>query len=185
MRIIAGSHKGFRLAALPGPGIRPTQDRIREALFNILEIHGPFLKVADLFAGSGALGLEALSRWPAEAVLVDSSRPAVELIRKNIRRLGLETRTRVIQRDVTRGVGFLAYEGGPFDLVFMDPPYGRGLARKLVPAIILKGLVSDQGLLVVEHETGESLPGDFKSWALSDRRFYGRTCISFYQSTER
>jgi 16S rRNA (guanine(966)-N(2))-methyltransferase RsmD len=185
MRIIAGTFKGFRLAALPGRGIRPTQDRIRESLFNILEGHGPFLKVADLFAGSGALGLEAVSRWPAEAVFVDASGTAVELIRKNIRTLGLESRTRVIQRDVTRGVGFLTRRGGPFDLVFMDPPYSQGLVGRLVPAILERELVLTRGLLVVEHEGGESPPETFRSWNLSDRRSYGRTRISFFQSRER
>jgi 16S rRNA (guanine966-N2)-methyltransferase len=185
LRIIAGSHKGFHLAALPGQGIRPTQDRIREALFSILELRGPFLKVADLFAGSGALGLEALSRWPAGAVFVDSSRPAVDLIRKNIRHLKLEARTRVIQRDLRRGVGFLAQAGDPFDLLFMDPPYGRGWGQRMVPAVLLKGIVSEQGLLVLEHEAEESVPESVKGWGLSEQRAYGRTRISFYQCNER
>jgi 16S rRNA (guanine966-N2)-methyltransferase len=151
----------------------------------MLEIRGPFLKVADLFAGTGALGLEALSRWPAEAVFVDASRTAVDLIRKNIRRLGLEARSRVIQRDVSRGMGFLVHGGGPFDLVFMDPPYGRRLGEKLVPDILEKGLVIDRGLLILEHEAGEAVPQGFKSWALTDQRSYGRTRISFYQCQER
>jgi 16S rRNA (guanine966-N2)-methyltransferase len=185
LRIIAGSYKGFHLAALPGQSIRPTQDRIREALFSILELRGPFLKVADLFAGSGALGLEALSRWPSTAVFVDFSRPAVDVIRKNIGHLHVEGRTRVIQRDLRRGVGFLVRAGDPFDLLFMDPPYGRGWGQKMVPAVLLRGLVSEKGLLVLEHEAEESVPESIAGWGLSEQRAYGRTRISFYQHSER
>ena len=103
MRIIAGQCKGRRLSPLRGRQTRPTQDQVREAIFNILGPGGPFLKVADLFAGSGALGLEALSRWGGTALFVDSSRAAVECLRKNIGLLKMEERAQVIQRDLSRG----------------------------------------------------------------------------------
>ncbi len=132
MRIIAGQCKGHHLAPLKGGKTRPTQDRVRESIFNILESYGPFLNVADLFAGSGALGLEAMSRWGGTAVFVEYSRPAIECLRENIRRLKMEARSRLIQRDLGRGVHFLVKSGAPFDLIFMDPPYGQGWCNLII-----------------------------------------------------
>ena len=121
MRIISGQCKGHHLAPLKGRNTRPTQDRVRESIFNILEPCGPFLKVADLFAGSGALGLEALSRWGGSAVFVEFSRPALDCLRENIRRLKLERKSRVIQRDLGRGVQFFLNRHAP--------PLGRGTTK--------------------------------------------------------
>lgn len=182
MRIIAGSAKGRRLAPVKGAGIRPTQDRIREAIFNILEGYGPFHRVADLFAGSGALGLEAVSRWGGEAVLVDRSKEAVRGIEENISRLGFEESCRVIRRDLSKGVHFLTEGGKPFDLIFLDPPYGRGWCGKIVPPLLTLSLLRQEGILVLEHEPREPIPEQVGEWSVTDQRRYGRTMVSFYHS---
>lgn len=180
MRIIAGSFKGRRLTPVKGEEIRPTQDRIREAVFNILEVYGPFYRVADLFAGSGALGLEAVSRWGGEAVLVDRSPEAVRGLKENIELLGLREKCRVICRDLSRGVTFLAESGKPFDLIFLDPPYGRGWCEKIVPPLLTLPVLRQGGVLVLEHEAKEPTPEQVGEWSIADQRRYGRTRVSFY-----
>jgi 16S rRNA (guanine(966)-N(2))-methyltransferase RsmD len=180
MRIIAGTCKGRRLSPLKGRQTRPTQDRIREAVFNILEGYGPFFEVADLFAGSGALGLEALSRWGGRAVFVDHSRTALECLRTNIDHLKMTERCRVIQRDFSRGVGFLKKSGSPFDLVLMDPPYGKGWCKLLFPLLGLP-VLKETGLLVLEHDWEEPVPEKVGSWEIGDQRRYGQTRVSFYK----
>ena len=181
MRIIAGTCKGHHLAPLKGRQTRPTQDRIREAIFNILEPIGPFLNVADLFAGSGALGLEALSRWGGTAVFIEFSRPAVDCLRENIRRLKMEESSRLIQRDLSRGVHFLNKTGGPFDLVFMDPPYGQGWCNSIASSLLSLPVLKETGILVLEHDLKEPIPEKVGDWGIGDQRRYGRTRVSFYK----
>jgi 16S rRNA (guanine966-N2)-methyltransferase len=182
MRIIAGRYKGHRLATLKGSGTRPTRDQVREAVFNILEPKGPFLRVADLFAGSGAMGLEALSRWGGTALFVDSSRPALECIRENSIRLKLEERVEVQKRDLSRGIDFLKTLARPFDLVFMDPPYGKGWSALILPSLFSLSLLDQKGVLVLEHDASDPVPRQVGSWETGEARRYGRTKISIYQS---
>jgi len=134
MRIIAGDKRRARLVAPAGRRTRPTLARVREALFMILAPRLPGARVLDLFAGTGALGLEALSRGAAELVCLESSRRACLTLRANARRLGLSDRANVIQADALR---FLRREapGGGFDLILADPPYGRGLAARAAAAV--------------------------------------------------
>ena len=185
MRIIAGRCKGHRLAPLKGRQTRPTQDPVREAIFNILEPEGPFLRVADLFAGSGALGLEALSRWGGTALFVASSRTAVDCLRKNIGLLKMEERTRVIQRDLSQGGRFLNKVGGPFDLIFMDPPYGQGWSELIIPSLLSLPILEEKGVLVLEHDLSEPIPEKVGNWRIEDQRRYGKTRVSFYNSMKR
>ena len=185
MRIIAGSRKGFRLGPVKGRRVRPTRDRVREAVFNILEQDGPFIRIADLFAGTGAMGLEALSRWAGQALFVDFDAAAVDGLQENIRRLKLEAETRVVHRDLSRGLGFLQKMGVPFDLVFLDPPYGRDWGPQLLPGLLSAGLVADQGLLVLEHDRRDDVPARVGTWRPADQRQYGQTRISIYRKSER
>ncbi|MGA3083783.1 MAG: 16S rRNA (guanine(966)-N(2))-methyltransferase RsmD [Thermodesulfobacteriota bacterium] len=185
MRIIAGTCKGRRLAPLKGGQTRPTQDRIREAIFNILEPSGPFLHVADLFAGSGAMGLEALSRWGGKAIFVESSRPAMDGLRENIGRLKMEGSSRLIQRDLARGVQFLTKINGPFDLIFSDPPYGQGWCNLIISSLLNPPVLKPAGILVLEHDLKEPIPEKVGDWGIEDQRRYGRTRVSFYHSMKR
>jgi 16S rRNA (guanine(966)-N(2))-methyltransferase RsmD len=180
MRIIAGTCKGHRLSTLKGRLTRPTQDRIREAVFNILEGYGPFLEVADLFAGSGALGLEALSRWGGKAVFVDYSKTALEYLQANITRLKMTEKSRVIERDFSKGVAFVKKIGSPFDLVFLDPPYGQDWGPRILPPLFRLPIVKETGVMVFEHELQDRVPEKIGEWEIRDQRRYGRTKVSFY-----
>lgn len=178
MRIVAGTFGGRVILSPADRSIRPTTDRVREAVFSIIAASVPGARVLDLFAGTGAMGLEALSRGASEAVFVDQSPAAVRLIRSNIERCGVRDRTRVLEVPVARALKRFAGAGGLFDLILLDPPYGKGL----VPDT-LKGLesVAAPGCLVVaEHEGREDTPERLGPWLRTQRRKYGDTGISLF-----
>src|SRR5215203_3938973 len=184
MRIVGGRHGGRTLAAPKSQAIRPTADRLREALFNILKhsyddpVEGA--RVLDLFAGTGAMGLEALSRGAAFALFVDDGAQARGLIRENVEALGLGGATRLFRRDATR-MGAAA-PNAPFSLVFCDPPYGRDLAPRALAACAAGGWLSPGALVVVEEAQGVevALPEGFDE---IERRDYGETKVVFGRFT--
>jgi len=180
MRIIGGEFRGRTIFAPSGAAVRPTADRVREALFNILE-HGDFdlrgARVIDLFAGSGALGLEALSRGAAFALFVEEAAGARAAIRRNIESLGLTGRTKLFRRDATH-LGALLASLAPFELAFVDPPYDRGLAPLALRGLSEGGWLAPCAHVVVETRDTEALdlpPG----FALLDERTYGETKLRF------
>jgi 16S rRNA (guanine966-N2)-methyltransferase len=183
MRIIAGEFRGRRLAAVKGR-IRPTSDRVREAIFNVL---GPVVvdaKVLDLFAGTGALSLEALSRGARDAVLVEDQGAALEILRRNLAALGLENKVRVLPIPVQKALKKLAGQGEQFTLVFLDPPYERGLALKTLTAMQGSGLLLPETRIVAEHSQRETLPEQVGQLTLRQCRRYGDTQVAFYQVRE-
>jgi 16S rRNA (guanine966-N2)-methyltransferase len=183
MRIIAGEFRGRRLAAVKGR-IRPTSDRVREAIFNIL---GPAVleaSVLDLFAGTGALTLEALSRGAREAVLVEDQEAALGVLRRNLVALGLEDRVRVMPMPVQGALRKLAARGEQFTLVFLDPPYGRGLAQETLATLQGSGLLFPEAKVVAEHSHRETLPEQVGRLKLSQGRRYGDTQVTFYEVGE-
>ncbi|WP_299899548.1 16S rRNA (guanine(966)-N(2))-methyltransferase RsmD [uncultured Ruegeria sp.] len=177
MRIIAGEFRGRALASVgkgdAGAHLRPTTDRVRESLFNVLshQIEFDGLRVLDLFAGTGTLGLEALSRGASHVTFVDDGRVAHGLIRKNIDLTRSADRTDLIRRDATR-LG--DNTGAPYDLVFLDPPYGKSMGQKAVAALA-NGWIADDALLVWEENARMQAPAGF---TLHDSRRYGDTHIS-------
>ncbi len=183
MRIIAGEFKGRRLAAVKGH-IRPTSDKVREAIFNIL---GPAVleaRVLDLFAGTGALTLEALSRGAREAVLVEDQGAALGVLRRNLAALGLEDRTRVMPMPVQGALRKLAAQEEQFTLVFLDPPYERGLALETLATLQGSGLLFPEAKVVAEHSYRETLPEQVGRLKLSQGRRYGDTQVAFYEVRE-
>ena len=156
MRIVGGRLRGRALAAPKSQGIRPTADRLRESLFNILmhayadPINGA--RVLDLFAGTGALGIEAISRGAAFALFVDDGAEARALLRQNVEALSLAAVARIFRRDATK-LG-PAHPLEPFSLAFLDPPYGKGLAEKALASARDGGWLTNDALVVVEEETG-------------------------------
>jgi 16S rRNA (guanine966-N2)-methyltransferase len=182
MRIIGGAAKGRRLLAPKGRAVRPTADRVKEALFNILPRDLSGMKVLDLFAGTGNLSIEALSRGAAQAVLIDSSARSAAAIRENLRRLGLERQSEVWLAPVSRGLRSLARRQETFDYIFLDPPYDQDLAGRALAGVAQCGLLRASGVLVIEHSTREKVDAGYGSLQLHDQRRYGDTLLSFYKS---
>jgi 16S rRNA (guanine(966)-N(2))-methyltransferase RsmD len=180
MRVIGGQAKGRRLKTLKGRSLRPTADRVKEALFNILPHNLSGYKILDLFAGTGNLSVEALSRGGAEAIMVDSSRAAAKAIKENLRALGLEHKSKVWTTSVLRSIRLLSRDGKTFDIVFLDPPYEKGLVGQTLRAIARGGLLCGEGVLVVEHSVREKPESTYGRLALRDQRRYGTTLLSFF-----
>lgn len=180
MRVIAGKFGGRKIAAPTSDNIRPTSDRVRESLFSILASKYPDslqdARVIDLFAGTGALGLEALSRGADFALFFDASREGQTLIRKNIENLKVREQTAVRLCDATKlgSIGKLK----PFDLAFVDPPYGKGLAEKSAIKLIEGGWLNSNAILVIEDRVG-STPPVLPSFIMLDERKFGDTSIWF------
>jgi 16S rRNA (guanine(966)-N(2))-methyltransferase RsmD len=182
MRVIGGAAKGRRLLAPKGQAVRPTADRVKESLFNILPRDFSGMKVLDLFAGTGNLSIEALSRGAAHAVLIDASVRSAAAIKENLRRLGFEAQSNVWIAPVTRALKSLARRNETFDYIFLDPPYDQGLAGRTVVLVADCNLLRDSGTLVVEHSTREIVKPVYGSLQLHDQRRYGDTLLSFYKT---
>ena len=179
MRIIAGEMRSRTILAPKGSDTRPTLDRTRESLFNILAAECPESRVLDLYAGSGALALEALSRGAASAVLCDCSREAARVIRQNIESLGVSDRARFLQMQDVQAVQLLGREKARFDLVFLDPPY-RLSTVPACQAMDQARILDDNALVVIEH-AAQSIPDPGLAYTLADRRKYRDTIISFFR----
>lgn len=179
MRVISGTFKGRRLKAPTGMMTRPTADRVKESVFNILT--GSLLnkRVLDLFAGTGSLGIEALSRGAASAVFVDQAKAALSAIRTNIRNLELEDRTRVIHWNIRKNLNCLTPEPDAFDLVFMDPPYDTGAVAPALTGLLSCGALSAGARVVIEHSCRESIAHPVDIRVVIDQRRFGKTLVSF------
>lgn len=177
MRVIAGKYKGRKLRAPENYEIRPTSDKVKEALFSILtgDVYGA--EVLDLFSGTGALGIEALSRGAAGCTFVDSSRAAVSLIRENLENCHAEEETRLRTGDVCKVLESLE---GPFDIILADPPYNRGFPEKILTLIDENGLLAEDGVLVIEHSRREDLPEKTGALFREKKRRYGICELSVY-----
>ncbi len=179
MQVIGGQFKRRKLLALPGRSTRPTSGKVREAVFNICARVVAGARVADLFAGTGAMGIEALSRGAAHAVFVESDRRAADLIKKNLAACRAEDRALVFCRDLLGNPGFLHQPGRDFDLVFMDPPYNRGAVAPALENLTKSGALAPGALAVIEHAPAESLPPASGPFEVFDQRKYGKTLVSF------
>ncbi len=190
MRIISGEARGRKLFT-PGQSnsIRPTTDRAREALFSIIGTRVVSARVLDLYAGTGALGLEALSRGARQAVFVDKHHKALELIKKNcalcVQNIATEPEKRaiIIKHDLRRSINLNfpdSIQENAFDLIFLDPPYEQGLAHATLDALDTSQLLASNSLVIAEECSGQKLPDSFTRLILSDQRRYGDTGFWFY-----
>ena len=179
MRIISGTSKGKKLRSLRGQAIRPTSDRVKESIFNILgqEVDGKY--VLDLFAGTGNLGIEALSRGATRTVFVEKERSAIDLIKKNLSHCGFEDRVHIMTGEVERAIRLLHRKGEVFDFIFMDPPYRRGLVQKTLGILQAQPLHHEDSILVIEHDRRETLSESTEGWTLGRKRQFGDTIVSF------
>ncbi len=182
LKITGGELRGRRFKAPPGTATRPSGAKLRQALFNILGPKVAGARVADLYAGSGALGLEALSRGAASCLFVEKSRPVAKLLATNLEALGLAARGRVLTASVKAAANPLR-EAGPFDLLLADPPYEKGLVTATVALAGREGLLAAGGILALEHSPAEA-PADDDYLQVADRRRYGQTELTLLTAFE-
>lgn len=179
MRVITGSARGRVLKTLEGEDVRPTTDRVKEAIFSIIQFEIEGREVLDLFAGSGQLGIEALSRGAAYATFTDLSKDAVSVIKSNLLTTGLHKNSSVFQSDA---LTFLRNSRKKFDIIFMDPPYSKGLLQKALP--LAAEVVNDGGVIVCEHPYGEEMPETAGKFSLYRSYKYSKLALSVYRLNE-
>ena len=179
MRIISGISKGKRLVTPKHQSIRPTSDRVKESIFNILGGVVEGKAVLDLFAGTGNLGIEALSRGAKKALFVEKGRESLRLIKKNLAQCKLEVQSEILAKNVNRAIGILKRRGESFDLILMDPPYEKGWVQKTLMKLKSHPIYHGDSILVIEHGRREPLPKIVNGWNLIREQRVGDTIISF------
>jgi len=182
MRVIAGENRGAILETIPSRKTRPTLGRVKEALFSMLGDQVIDAEVLDLFAGSGSLGIEALSRGAKNVVFIDNNPKCVRVIRKNLNKFGLNVKGSVYVRDACKTINFLANQNKKFDIVLMDPPYNTEELEKIINNPCLKDILSSSAVLVAEHSKRNTLPcSAIKELCHVKSRRYGDTVLAFYE----
>ena len=176
MRIIAGSKRGHKLAGFDGTDIRPTTDRVKESMFNLIQDHISGSRVLDLFGGSGALSFEALSRGAASAVCIDSNRDSIAVIKKNRDALGFDN----IDIRSCDAIAFLDSCDCEFSLIFLDPPYNKGFIPPVIGKIVENGILSEDGIIVLESDFSDE-HGDFEGLRKYKQKKYGRSYVTVYK----
>lgn len=185
MRIISGSARGTQLASFDGGEIRPTSDRVRGSIFSILTSrcgHFSQQRILDIFAGSGAMGLEALSRGAGNVTFIDQGRQAKQLIETNRKRCRFDQSHRILHQDARKALPTL--NGQQFDLIFMDPPYGKELVPTMIELIAQHNLLAPSGIICAEEQRNTPLAQQIKNFEQLDVRHYGATSIYLYSHTE-
>ncbi len=183
MRVISGAAKGRSLVPPHDRRVRPTSDRIKEALFSIIgslcgDIAG--FSILDIFAGTGSLGIEALSRGAGQAVFIDNQRSSAALIKSNLESTGFAKLSEVLIIDATAALVQMASQGRIFDLVFADPPYNKGIALNFLRQLASLSVLADGSIVVIETSSRENLPQSEGYLQQIDRRIYGDTALAFY-----
>ncbi len=178
MRVITGDYKGRKLETPAGSDIRPTTDKVKEAIFNILmnDIYGRV--VCDLFSGTGGLGIEALSRGASRCYFCDSSRDSINLTKQNVRKCGAEDKSIIIAADYRRALSKI---DGKVDVFILDPPYKAGLYEICLRQIDILDLLSEEGIIVAEHGSTENMPERVGDLVRAREKRYGKTKISIYR----
>ena len=184
MRVISGNLRGKRLFSPKGQELRPTSDRVKEAIFDILQDQFQGQNVLDLFAGTGALGIECLSRGASKAVFVEESPRSLSALRRNIEECRLKDKTEVLGRKVLPALKILEVRGETFGLIFLDPPYDKGEVRRVLEVLSRSSILTPGALVVAEHSLSEGIDS-IPSLQRVDRRQYGRTLVSFFRPEKK
>lgn len=181
--MISGSAGGHKLKTLKGSLTRPTSDRVKEALFNIISVRIPGARALDLFAGSGGLGIEALSRGAETVVFVEKNPAAVAVIKENLQRTNLWDRSEVINADAMEALAALEKHGRKFDLIFMDPPYGKKLIDGALNKVEKSDIIGEGALIAAEHDVDDRLPESVGRLKAVRQARYGDTVLSFFKAS--
>ena len=179
LRIISGNLRGKKLQAVRGRQVRPTADRLRESIFNILSSRVHEAIVLDLFAGTGALGIEAISRGAECAVFIDSSPGALAVIARNIEACAYSRLTKVIKWDISKNLNCIKSSSPPFNLIFIDPPYNRNIIKAALRNLYRSNSVAKGAYVVIEHAAAEPIPANLEAFEIDHQRKYGKTLVSF------
>ena len=180
MRIISGTARGLKLQSLSGSDTRPTLDNVKEAIFSMLFDYVRGARVLDLFAGSGALGIEALSRGAEHADFVDLNPAACKVIKENLTRSRFLDVSKLYTLEAKAYIERAKKDGKKYDLIFLDPPYNKGFIAPIIEAVISKNLLSDEGIIVLESDHLDE-HGEFSGLDVLKQKRYGRTYITVYQ----
>ena len=178
MRVITGKARGVQLKTPDGLTTRPTTDRVKEALFSIIQFEIPGAKVLDLFGGTGQLGIEALSRGAISATFVDAGEPACRLIRENLKRTRMESEGKVIRSDYLE---FLSRCREQYNIIFLDPPYAEVFLENALKKITEIDILASGGIIVAERPLGKELPWEFEGYTRSRDYKYGKTLLTVYR----
>ena len=178
MRVITGSARGVQLKTPEGLVTRPTSERVKEAMFSIIQFEIPGAMVLDLFGGTGQLGIEALSRGAKNAVFVDAGEPACRLIRENLKRTRLEGQGRVIRSDYLE---YLSRCREQFDIIFLDPPYAEVFLENALKRITEIDILRSNGIIITERPLGKELPWEYQGYQRSKDYKYGKTLLTIYR----
>lgn len=180
MRIISGSRRGHKLLEFEGMDVRPTTDRVKESIFNLIQGRVADSVCLDMFSGSGALSFEAVSRGAKRAVMIDSDKRSVDIIKKNMKSLGFEDMCEIHNKSC---FDFVKSTGEKFDIIFLDPPYNKGFIEPALLAIVQNGLLAKDGIAVLESDNTD-FSDEFEGLTVLKQRRYGRTYITVYQKQE-
>lgn len=180
MRVIAGTARGMRLAAPAGLRVRPTSDRVRESLFNIIAPHIEGARFLDLFAGTGANGIEALSRGAAFCSFVDKDARSLAVVRGNLEVTRLIAHAHLHRRELPEGLGVMAVGGTPYDIIFADPPYDFDAYDQLLDNVMTTALLASEGIVIIEHATRRNISEETAGLVRTRQAHYGETTLSFF-----
>lgn len=181
MRVIAGKAKGIQLSTPEGMLTRPTTDRVKEALFSIIQFELPGARVLDLFAGTGQLGIESISRGAASAVFVDARREACQLVRSNLSKAHMEKEGTVVQGDYLE---YLSRTKEKFNIILLDPPYAEVFLENAIKKITEIDILQSSGIIVAERPLGKELPWEFEGYTRSRDYKYGKIILTIYRKNE-
>lgn len=184
LRVISGLAKGRRLKSVKGMTTRPTADRVKESLFNIIREEIEDSIFLDLYAGTGSIGIEALSRGASKVTFIDQDKQAIKVLKENLVLTKFDEQAEVYQQDVQLALNILGKKKKVFNLIFLDPPYYKGLEEKTLEKILDNGILIPNGLIIVEHLHKNILPDSMGKIQLIRTETYGDTAISFYRKRE-
>ncbi len=184
MRVISGKARGLKLNSPKNDDTRPTTDRVKESLFNMINSYMMDSDILDLFAGTGSLGIECLSRGSRECVFVDSSKDSIAVIKSNIKKARVESESIVLNTDFKSAMSSLGLKNKKFDVIFMDPPYYKNMFEDALKGVDDKSLLKEDGVIIVEHDTKDKFPDNIGKLYKSRDKKYGNTTVTFYKMEE-